>query len=131
MENSYEPTVEVKAAEAACSAKEEGLQPFPAACSNAFYQTDLISVPIKVAPYAKAGPCSTVCCGSPIITVGNDCQGEAGRTCEFTITQKICVKLPLRFGAAVKVEHARIQCGGLSETECDCQHTCPRECDCN
>lgn len=96
----------------------------PPACHNVFYQTDLISVPVKVTPFAKAGPVKTVCCGSPIITTGECTQGTTGKVCEFTITQKICVKLPLAFGASVFIDHARVQCGGISETECDCKPPC-------
>lgn len=101
----------------------------PSACSNVFYQTDLVSVPVKVVPFAKAGPCTTVCCGSPVITAGDTCQGEIDQVCEFTITQKLCIKLPLHFGAAVKVDHAKVQCGSVSETECDCKNPCIRKCD--
>lgn len=101
----------------------------PAACSNVFYQTDLVSVPVKVVPFAKAGPCTTVCCGSPVITSGDTCQGEVGQVCEFTITQKLCIKLPLHFGASVKIDRAKVQCGGVSETECDCKNPCIRKCD--
>ena len=103
-------------------------QPFEA-CSNTFYQTDLISVPVKVIPFAKAGPCTAVCCGSPVITSGDACQGESDQICEFTITQKICIKLPLHFGAAVAIDNAKIQCGGISESECDCKNTCVRKCE--
>lgn len=99
------------------------------ACNNVFYQTDLISVPVKVVPFAKAGISTVACCGSPVITSGNTCTGETDKVCEFTITQKLCVKLPLRFGATVSVDHAKIQCGGISETECDCKNPCVRKCD--
>ena len=56
----------------------EGECEIPAACNNVFYQSDLVSVPVKVVPFAKAGPCTTVCCGSPIITSGDACL-EIGR----------------------------------------------------
>lgn len=106
-----------------CSEKQ---QESSIACNNAFFQTDLVSVPVKVIPFAKAGPCTTICCGSPIITSGSSCPGETGKVCEFTITQKICVKLPLRFGAAVSVDQPRVQCGGISENECECSIPCLR-----
>jgi len=105
------------------------LREIPVPCNNVFYQTDLVSVPVKVIPFAKAGPCTTACCGSPIITIGDTCQGEVGQVCEFTITQKLCVKLPLHFGAAVKVDRPRVQCGSASEKECDCKNPCVRKCD--
>lgn len=107
----------------ACSEKQ---QESSIACSNAFFQTDLVSVPVKVIPFAKAGPCTTICCGSPVIAGGSSCPGEIGKVCEFTITQKICVKLPLRFGAAVSIDQPRVQCGGISENQCECSTSCMR-----
>lgn len=98
-------------------------------CDHVFYQTDLISVPVKVVPFAKAGPSTVACCGTPVITAGSTCIGEADKVCEFTITQKICVRLPLCFGAKVAVDKARVQCGGTSETECECNNPCVRKCD--
>lgn len=111
-----------------CDYDDKSKEP-PVACSNVFYQTDLVSVPVKVKPFAKAGPSTIVCCGSPVITPGNACQGETDKICEFTITQKICVKLPLRFGATVSIDRAKVQCGGISETECECKNPCVRKCD--
>lgn len=102
---------------------EESMQK-PPACNNTFFQTDLISVPVKVTPFAKTGHVKTVCCGSPVITTGRCMHGDTGKVCEFTITQKICVKIPLAFGASVSIDHAHVQCGGISETECDCKPPC-------
>ncbi len=107
-----------------CSAKDESYN-----CDHVFYQTDLVSVPVKVVPFAKPGTSTVACCGSPVITAGDTCLGEAGGICEFTITQKLCVKLPLCFGARVSVDQAKIQCGGISETECECKNPCVRKCD--
>ncbi len=101
----------------------------PVACSDVFYQTDLVSVPIRVTPFARAGHCTTACCGSPVVTSGNACQGDIDQSCEFTVTQKICVKLPLHFGASVKIDQAKVQCGSVAETECDCKNPCIRKCD--
>ena len=140
MDNYYEPDMKTAISDEIVSAEEtytcskecgchEGECEIPAACNNVFYQSDLVSVPVKVVPFAKAGPCTTVCCGSPIITSGDACLGEVGQVCEFTITQKICVKLPLHFGASVTIDRTKIQCGGVSETECDCKNPCIRRCD--
>lgn len=140
MEDSYEQKMSGEALEKAectndmfycgkdCICHEEEHE-IPAACNNVFYQTDLVSVPVKVVPYAKAGPCTTVCCGSPVVTPGDACLGEVGQMCEFTITQKICVKLPLHFGASVCVDRAKVQCGNISEAECECKNPCIRRCD--
>ena len=126
-ENRIPAAEETRICSSGCS-RPEKLNEIPAACGSVFYQTDLVSVPVKVMPFAKAGPCTTVCCGSPVITPGDSCIGEVGQTCEFTITQKICVKLPLHFGASISIDRSRIQCGGISETEYDCTNPGPRAC---
>ena len=93
MEDSYEQKMNGEALEKAeytndmfycgkdCICHEEEHE-IPAACNNVFYQTDLVSVPVKVVPYAKAGPCTTVCCGSPVVTPGDACLGEVGHNTE-------------------------------------------------
>ena len=111
-ENRIPAAEETRICSSGCS-RPEKLNEIPAACGSVFYQTDLVSVPVKVMPFAKAGPCTTVCCGSPVITPGDSCIGEVGQTCEFTI---------------ISIDRSRIQCGGISETEYDCKNPGPRAC---
>lgn len=91
------------------------------ACVDVFHQTHTISVPVEVSPYAKVGTTSTVCCGSAVITPGHICQGECNYTCEFTITRKICVEIPIEFGADIETSHPRVQCGNVFKHGCDCK----------
>lgn len=81
------------------------------ACPAYAYQEASVSVPVEVIPYAKAGYVKTFCKGDPIITSGYDeCPGGIDHKCRFTITQKICVKVPVEFGANTVVGSPHIKC---------------------
>ncbi len=99
------------------------------ACKERFYQSSTLSVPVRIKPFAQVGRITTACCGAPVITPGCDCQGECDQVCEFVITQKLCVELPIRFGADVKTKAPRVQCGCMTEHECECKNPCVRKCD--
>ena len=71
-------------------------------------------------PYAIPGVASTTCCGEPVVTPGRTCSGSSGTVCEFTVTQKLCVAIPISFGARISTGTAVVSCGTPTETECDC-----------
>ncbi|MDK2802996.1 MAG: hypothetical protein KFW09_06485 [Oscillospiraceae bacterium] len=68
------------------------------------YQKASVCVPVTVIPFANVGDTSTFCCKDPIIQPGTiKCEGEINGTCSFTISQEICVAVPINFGAISKV----------------------------
>lgn len=88
-------------------------------CESVFYQKETVCVPVKVTPYAKAGTAKASCCGKPVVRAGAQCTG--GQTsCTFTITQNLCIEVPVSFGAEIETGTATVQCGTVSEEECDC-----------
>lgn len=91
-----------------------------ASCQSTFYQTETVSVPVAVKPYAVPGETSAVCCGDPTITQGNTaCHGDRGTVCYFTVSQKLCIEIPITFGAEVRTGSAVTQCGQVSDSCCD------------
>lgn len=88
-------------------------------CESVFYQKETVCVPVKVTPFAKPGIAKTTCCGIPIVNPGAECSGNQ-TSCSFTITQSICVEIPIAFGADIETGAAVVQCGIASETPCDC-----------
>lgn len=69
-------------------------------CPATGYQKVEICVPVTVKPFAKTGPTTTKCCGKPIVKPGIiKCDGIKNGECFFTISQKICVEVPVAFGA--------------------------------
>lgn len=90
-------------------------------CESVFYQKETVCVPVKVTPFAKPAEAKAICCGEPIITAGTSCSGNQ-TSCSFTITQNLCIEIPISFGAVIETGTAVVQCGTVSETECDCSN---------
>jgi hypothetical protein len=81
-------------------------------CPTVAYQPATVCVPVTVKPYAIPGATTTFCCGDPIITAGSStCGGIVNGQCTFTITQNICVAVPIEFGATTTVGAPSVQCG--------------------
>ena len=94
--------------------------PPPSDCKVDAFQRASICVPVTVVPYAYPGDVTTICCGSPVITPYlGVCQGTASE-CMFTVTQAVCITVPLTFGAEVAVGEAKMECGEPSLTD-SCQ----------
>ncbi|MEG1559506.1 MAG: hypothetical protein RRY79_00945 [Clostridia bacterium] len=84
-------------------------------CPAIGYQSASICVPVTVTPFAQTGTTTTKCCGNPIVTPGSKtCGGVKNGTCSFTISQDICVAVPVEFGATANVGDTFINCNGAS-----------------
>lgn len=84
-------------------------------CPTVGYQSASICVPVTVTPFAKTGATFTKCCGNPIVTPGrNTCGGIKNGACAFTISQDICVAVPVEFGAVAAVGDTFVNCNGAS-----------------
>ncbi|MDY5649189.1 MAG: hypothetical protein SPF84_10565 [Lachnospiraceae bacterium] len=90
------------------------------ACSSVFYQTETVCVPVRVTPVATPGDAKARCCGSPEVRTETGCSGGSP-SCMFTIKQKLCIEIPISFGAVIETGQATVQCGGVSEEGCDCE----------
>ena len=92
-------------------------------CPAVGYQSATVCVPVTVAPFAKNEFTITQCCGTPIVTPGEEpCGGVEEGTCVFTLSQDICVAVPVEFGAVATVGKAFVNCNGASTEECkDCK----------
>lgn len=88
-------------------------------CESVFYQKETICVPVKVTPFAKPGTAMATCCGAPVVKTGGQCM-ENQTSCSFTITQSLCIEIPISFGAVIETGTPTVQCGTVSETQCDC-----------
>lgn len=70
-----------------------------------------VCVPVIVSPFAHTGPTVTKCCGDPIIVSGEKpCPGKKNGACAFTISQTICVEVPVNFGATATVGDTYVDC---------------------
>lgn len=95
-------------------------------CSSVGYQPATVCVPVTVTPFANAKPTTTKCCGDPIIRPNcNTCRG-CNRSCTFTLTQLICIKVPIELGANASVNTPSVLCGNAThENICEnCKPDC-------
>jgi hypothetical protein len=92
-------------------------------CIKIAYQRALVTVPVAVKPYSVAGPTNTLCCSDPVIT-NVRWKGSKEQVCYFTITQEICVEIPVHFGAEAHVGLPGVDCLGTSLEDCeDCMES--------
>ena len=77
-------------------------------CPAVGYQSASVCVPITV----------TKCCGNPVVTPGRDiCGGLKNGSCFFTISQDICVAVPVDFGAIATVGDTYVACNDASNED--------------
>lgn len=88
-------------------------------CESVFYQKETVCVPVTVKPFANPGTAKATCCGEPMVMTGGQCSGSK-TYCSFTITQALCIEIPISFGAVIETGDAVVQCGEVSEEPCDC-----------
>lgn len=92
-------------------------------CNSTFFQKETVCVPVKVTPHATPGMAKATCCGEPVVTPGsNRCPGDQ-TSCSFTITQTLCIEIPIEFGAVIETGAAVVQCGTVTREPCDCDDT--------
>ena len=84
-------------------------------CPAVGYQSASICVPVTVNQFAKTGTTFTKCCGAHVVIPGKvTCAGERNGSCVFTISQDICVAVPVEFGATATVGDAFVSCNNAS-----------------
>lgn len=99
--------------------------PTDGTCPAVGFQRVGVCVPVTVAPFAHAGDTVTKCCGDPKIVAGDDkCPGKKNGVCTFTISQTICVEVPVRFGAKATVGDTFVDCLDASADDIckNCKH---------
>ena len=80
-------------------------------CPKVSKHTATVNLPVCITPFAIASPAKVKCCGeTTIVPTCNVCVDSSPNTCEFIITQKIQVDLPIEFGATVKVGETFVDC---------------------
>ncbi|MEG2381041.1 MAG: hypothetical protein RSB38_05025 [Oscillospiraceae bacterium] len=75
-------------------------------CSKSICQCVDVDIPIKVQPKAKIGSIEAECCGEPLVT----CKEKCNDSCDFIISQKICVKISMKYDVTTKIGDGIIVC---------------------
>ena len=92
--------------------------PVDETCPAVGYQSASVCVPVTVTPFANVQTTFTKCCGDPVVTPGRTaCGGTKGGSCYFTISQDICVEVPVEFGATAIAGDAYVACIDASDED--------------
>lgn len=99
-------------------------QPENMTCPATGFQKIDVCVPVSVTPFANAGKTRTICCGDPVVDPKDKpCPGKKNGVCTFTISQRICVEVPVDFGATAMVGDVFVDCKEASShnicSDCD------------
>lgn len=100
-----------------------GCEPQEGGCPVVGYQRSTVCVPVTVTPFAHVGTPVVSCCGAPVVTAGDVCP-RSGGICHFTITQEVCVAVPVEFGARAVAGTPSVQCGEVSSKDI-CENCTP------
>lgn len=83
-----------------------------AGCSAVGYQDVNVCIPVTIKPFGEVGNAKTKCVGKAVVSSGcGKCMGKPGDVCQFTISQKLRVEVPVVFGARAEVGETSIDCG--------------------
>lgn len=78
-------------------------------CEKTGVQCVDIAAPLTVEPTAAVGAAAVSCQGSPSVC----CVTEPdGRSCTVTVTQQVCISVPIRYGVTLTAGSPTIACAG-------------------
>lgn len=78
-------------------------------CSKAGMQCVDVTEEVVLTPTAVVGTISTACQGSPSVMCVTNAEGTA---CTVTLTQRVCVTIPVTFGVSKTEGDPSIMCAG-------------------
>lgn len=95
-------------------------EPTNETCPAVGFQKVSVCVPVTVTPFANPGRTKTKCCGEPKVTPNaTTCPGVKNGVCSFTISQTLCIEVPVVFGATPEVGDTFVDCmGATSDNIC-------------
>lgn len=88
-------------------------------CTRSAYQNATVNVPVAIRPTSFAGRSKIVCCSDPVIKGIRRKKHRDEQICYFTISQEICVEVPVHFGAEACIGQSWVECHDVSTDECD------------
>lgn len=87
-------------------------EPVEETCPAEAFVPMTVCTDVTVTPFVNELPPTTFCCGGPIVTPEPaTCPGERNGDVKFTISQDICVKVPVEFGATTSVGDPFVDAG--------------------
>lgn len=84
-------------------------------CLTTVHETVCVQANVTITPDVEVGTIETFCIGGP--TIGA-CAGTPQTHCTFSVSQSICVQIPLTFSANATAVPAGIVCGTPAVGQC-------------
>ena len=82
-------------------------------CSKIGTQCVDVSAPLTLTPIATAGTAVITCQGMPSVVCVTD---DEGTSCTVTVTQRVCVAVPIRYSVVVNPDDPTIACAAGAES---------------
>lgn len=79
-----------------------------AQCPATVHETVCVQANVTITPEVAVGEIASFCVGGPVIGA---CPGTPVMDCTFTVSQNICVEVPLTFSANATAVPSGIVCG--------------------
>lgn len=83
-------------------------------CENVHYQYADISFPVKLSPTVTIGDIEMEYCDEPVV---NCCENRCEQNCNVTVSQKVRIKIPIRYEIDACAGESSINCNSC--TSCD------------
>jgi len=87
----------------------------PITCPATVHETVCVQADVIITPAVEVGEIESFCVGGPVIGA---CPGTPVLECSFTVSQNICVQVPLSFSADATAVPSGIVCGTPSVGTC-------------
>ena len=89
-------------------------------CHKIITQCVDVTAPVVLTPTASVGTVTVSCQGSPSVSCVTD---PCGTSATITLSQQICVTVPVRYGVSMSSGEATISCaeGGCPPSPCGCK----------
>lgn len=89
------------------------------ACNKLITQCVDVTAPVILQPTASLGTVTVACQGAPTVTCTTD---PSGTCATVTLTQKVCVTMPVRYGVSLTSGEPTISCAdGGDACVCSCK----------
>lgn len=99
-----------------CQPEETGLSN---ACNKIITQCVDVTAPVILQPTASLGTVTVTCQGAPSVSCVND---PSGTCCTVTLTQQVCVTMPVRYGVTMSSGEPMISCAECGNNPpCGCR----------
>lgn len=76
-------------------------------CNKISTQCVDVTAPLTLTPTASIGTATVACQGEPVVSCETD---PTGSCCIVTLTQKVCVTVPMRYGVTMTAGEPKIDC---------------------